>query len=143
MTYKQYCDLIEKKRNQKRHGVLIGLIVSSVGAITGLGIGAYFFSPIPLTPKIKVESEIKTFPSYDWGEDEEYYLAAIAATTKGSRADKQQAVIDALDVVWDTHGKIDIKHYFDVNYFFHEEPTDDDYYIIKLTINGIKCSELE
>lgn len=87
--------------------------------------------------------EIERFPSYDWDYEEGRMLAAIAHATEGGNADKQDAVIDCLHIVWETHGHPTITDYFNENYFGVnvENINEMDCYIVQCVIDGIRCSD--
>ena len=84
-----------------------------------------FFRPKPA-------EKMQIFPSYDWGSEEEEVLAYISANTNGTDKDKQQAVIDCLDYVWDVNHHFNISEYASAKYKFYVEPTQHDYELVRL-----------
>ena len=97
---------------------------------------------VEMEPTTKEDPRIPKYPSYDWDYDEAKLLAMIAANTNGTDYEKQQAVILCLNTVWGAHGKINITKYF--NKIFDcdpeiKEPTEADYLIVQMVIDGIYC----
>lgn len=84
----------------------------------------------------KPAEKMQIFPSYDWGSEEEEVLAYISANTEGTDKDKQQAVIDCLDYVWNANHHFDIPEYASAKYKFYVEPTQHDYELIRLVKKG-------
>lgn len=61
------------------------------------------FTSLGMSFRHKPAEKMQIFPSYDWGSEEEEVLAYISANTNGTDKDKQQAVIDCLDYVWNAN----------------------------------------
>ena len=64
------------------------------------------------------------------------FLAYISANTNGTDKDKQQAVIDCLDYVWDANHHYNISEYASAKYKFYVEPTQHDYELVRLVKQG-------
>lgn len=80
--------------------------------------------------------KMQIFPSYDWGSEDEEILAYISANTDGTDRDKQQAIIDCLDYVWNANHHFDIPEYASAKYKFYIEPTQHDYELVRLVKKG-------
>ena len=108
-------------------GEKIGLLVFFIIFAFGLWL---FCKPNPDSDKMQI------FPSYDWGSEDEEFLAYIAANTNGSDRNKQQAIIDCLDYVWNANHHFDIPQYASAKYKFYIEPTKHDYELVNLVKKG-------
>lgn len=84
----------------------------------------------------KLAEKMQIFPSYDWGSEEEKVLAYISANTDGTDKDKQQAIIDCLDYVWNANHHFGISEYASAKYKFYIEPTPHDYELVRLVKKG-------
>lgn len=77
------------------------------------------------------EDKMQVFPSYDWGAEDEEIMAYIAANTDGTDKQKQLAVINCLDYMWEYKKSAeDYVHYEDMR--FYTEPSKHDYELVDL-----------